>query len=140
MSMLPSATSNQARSAASLSPSCGNGSGAIGVTFCVRQEALTLKCSHPFIFAGMKLTAILLDAGIALTLAAPASPAIPRVYKNCTELNKKYPHGVGRAGARDKTTGDPVTTFKRSTRLYRIAMGHNSRLDRDKDGIACEKK
>jgi len=33
----------------------------------------------------------------------------------------------------------PVTTFKRSTRLYRIAMSYNRGLDRDKDAIACEK-
>jgi hypothetical protein len=42
-----------------------------------------------------------------------------------------------------KVNGDgsacPVTSFKRSTRLYRIAMSYNRGLDRDKDGIACEK-
>jgi Excalibur calcium-binding domain len=32
-----------------------------------------------------------------------------------------------------------VTNFKRSTRIYRIGMSHNRGLDRDKDGIACEK-
>jgi Excalibur calcium-binding domain len=32
-----------------------------------------------------------------------------------------------------------VTNFKRSTRLYSLAMRYNKRLDRDKDGIACEK-
>jgi len=32
-----------------------------------------------------------------------------------------------------------VTNFKRSTRIYNIAMNHNRGLDRDKDGIACEK-
>jgi excalibur calcium-binding domain-containing protein len=32
-----------------------------------------------------------------------------------------------------------VTNFKHSTRLYNRAMNHNSGLDRDKDGIACEK-
>jgi hypothetical protein len=32
-------------------------------------------------------------------------------------------------------SGTPVTTFKRSNLLYR----QNSYLDRDKDGIACEK-
>jgi hypothetical protein len=61
------------------------------------------------------------------------------LYKNCTALNKKYPHGVGKTNARDKTTGTPVTTFMRSNSLYRTAMRWNSRLDRDKDGIACEK-
>jgi hypothetical protein len=46
---------------------------------------------------------------------------------------------VGRFGARDKTTGVPVTNFRHSTRLYRTAMRFNKGLDRDKDGIACEK-
>lgn len=69
-----------------------------------------------------------------------ASTAMPAVYKNCTALNKKYPHGLGKLKARDKTSGTPVTTFKRSTRLYNIAMQWNKGLDRDKDGVACEKK
>ena len=51
-------------------------------------------------------------------------------------LNRVYPHGVGRYGARDHTSGTPVTNFRRSNRLYR----QNKGLDRDKDGIACEKK
>ena len=51
----------------------------------------------------------------------------------------KYPHGVGKPGARDTTSGVPVTTFTRSASLYRTAMGYNRSLDRDKDGIACEK-
>jgi hypothetical protein len=54
-------------------------------------------------------------------------------------VNKKYPHGVGKLRARDKTSGTPVTTFKRSNTLYNTAMSHNRGLDRDKDGIACEK-
>lgn len=65
---------------------------------------------------------------------------IPRLYKNCTNFNRRYPHGVGRRLARDKTSGRPVTTFLRSTLLYRRAMRYNDDLDRDKDGIACEKR
>lgn len=73
-------------------------------------------------------------AGAALGGIAAASP----VYKNCTNLNKKYPHGLGKVGARHKSaSGTPVTTFKGSTRLY-TAMSHNRGLDRDKDGVACE--
>jgi Excalibur calcium-binding domain len=67
---------------------------------------------------------------------------VPPTFKNCTALNKVYPHGVGRAGAVDKTkskTSGKVTDFKRSTRLYNTAIGYNPRLDGDKDGIACEK-
>jgi hypothetical protein len=68
------------------------------------------------------------------------SKSLSGPYKNCTNLNKRYPHGVGRANARDKTSGEPVTTFKRSNRIYRAATSYNGGLDRDKDGIACEKK
>ncbi len=94
----------------------------------------------------MQRTAILLVVGIALVLAAPVSASVqvtatvPALYKNCTALNKRYPHGVGRVTARDKTSGTPVTTFRRSNSLYTTAMRYNSGLDRDKDRIACEKK
>jgi hypothetical protein len=86
-----------------------------------------------------------LVAAAALLLATPAGAALdsaaaaPPLYQNCTNLNKKYPHGLGKVGARDHTSGTPVTNFKRSTKLYRLAMSYNRGLDRDKDGIACEK-
>lgn len=86
----------------------------------------------------MKRIAVLLVVTVAFA-AGTAGAATPRLYKNCTNLNKRYPHGLGRLGARDKTSGEPVTSFKRSTRLYRIAISYNKGLDRDKDGIACEK-
>jgi len=73
------------------------------------------------------------------TASAAASP-IPPVCRSCSALNRTYPHGLGKATARDRTSGTPpVTTFKRSNRLYRLAMSYNRGLDRDKDGIACEK-
>jgi len=77
---------------------------------------------------------------VALALGASTADATaPPLYKNCTNLNKKYPHGIGRLGARDKTSGEPVTNFFHNTRLYLVAMRWNRGLDRDKDGIACEK-
>jgi len=84
------------------------------------------------------LAVVALMVGIASTGFAAIS-ATPTLYKNCTNLNKRYPHGLGRLGARDSTSGDPTTNFKRSTRLYKLAMSYNRGLDRDKDGIACEK-
>ena len=45
-----------------------------------------------------------------------------------------------KARAKDKTSGTPVTTFKHSDSLYAQAMKANKGLDRDKDGIACEKR
>jgi hypothetical protein len=79
----------------------------------------------------------------ALVVAGPATSATkqPKWTTKCAELNKVYPHGVGRANAMDrvKGKGKPVTTFKRSTKLYNEAMQWNKRLDADKDGVACEK-
>lgn len=74
--------------------------------------------------------------------AAGASPSmmIPtaKKYQNCTQLNKKYKHGVGKKGARDKVSGrtKPVRNFTVSSAVYKA----NRHSDRDKDGIACEKR
>lgn len=66
-----------------------------------------------------------------------ASAPMAKTFKNCTALNKKYPHGVGRStSVRDSTSGIPVTNFKVSKALYKA----NKKSDRDKDGIACEKR
>jgi hypothetical protein len=94
----------------------------------------------------------LLVAAVAVMLATPASSAtdrgaaptagaaMPLLYKNCTNFNKRYPHGVGKRLARDRTkSGDPVTNFRRSTLIYNRAMRWNKGLDRNKDGVACEK-
>lgn len=79
-------------------------------------------------------TAIVLTA----VSISPADAAVS--YTNCTALQKTYPHGLGKAHAKDKTSGTPVTNFKHSTKKYKKAKRHNSDLDRDKDGIACEKR
>ena len=82
---------------------------------------------------------VILALMLAATQAALAyGTAAPAVYKNCTNLNKRYPHGVGRNGARDDTSDEPGTNFRRSTKIYNQAMSFNRGLDRDKDGIACE--
>ena len=71
-------------------------------------------------------------------VALPAANAhTTGLHDNCTNFNKRYPHGVGRRGATDR--GGDVTNFKRSNRIYNRAESHNSDLDRDNDKIACEK-
>jgi hypothetical protein len=82
--------------------------------------------------ARLALVAVLL-----LCVCGTATAAVPKWAKNCEAVNKRYPHGVGKVGARDKVLpgNEPVTTFKRSNALYAIAKGR----DRDKDGVACEK-
>ncbi|MFI7024602.1 excalibur calcium-binding domain-containing protein [Micromonospora sp. NPDC049900] len=85
----------------------------------------------------MALVLTLALAGGAVAVVSPAQAA-PTKFKNCTALNKKYRHGVGKKGARDKVRGrtKPVTNFKVSTAIYNA----NTKLDRDKDGVACEKR
>jgi Excalibur calcium-binding domain len=73
-------------------------------------------------------------------LAVPAAQAhTTGIHDNCTNLNKKWHHGVGRSNAHDRTSGTPVRNFFHNTKQYRLAVSHNATLDRDKDGIACEK-
>lgn len=87
---------------------------------------------------------------VAFSALAPASAATPKPksYANCTALNKVYPHGVGRSGAKDKVgkTTKPVKNFKVSTTVYNLNNGPHKKgsaeydLDRDNDGVACEKR
>ena len=75
-----------------------------------------------------------------VTPVPAATNGAASLWKNCTSVHTRYPHGVGKLRAHDSTSGTPVTTFKRSTPLYNIAMSSNRDLDRDHDGIACEKR
>jgi hypothetical protein len=70
------------------------------------------------------------------TTSGVATPPVLIIsFADCTAAHQYYPHGIGRAGAIDHTSGTPVTNFYVSTALYQA----NTRLDRDGDGIACEK-
>jgi Excalibur calcium-binding domain len=79
-------------------------------------------------------TMTLLATPIALASGADAAPR-PRSYKNCAALQKVYPHGVGLKNAKDKTSGKPVRSFAKNPAVYKL----NTKSDRDRDGIACEK-
>jgi hypothetical protein len=98
-----------------------------------------------FLAVTAALVAVVAAAIVLGVASAPAATsAVPYLWQNCTHVHTKYRHGVGKVGAHDRTTGTPVTTFYRSTRLYNIAMSYNGQrgynLDRDRDGIACEKR
>ena len=83
----------------------------------------------------LKAALVAVAATCVVTTGSGAADATAREFANCTAMHRVYPHGVGKYGARDKTSSTPVTNFKRSKALYRA----NSYSDRDKDGIACEK-
>jgi hypothetical protein len=80
-------------------------------------------------------------ASLCIVITGTTAQAAPTVkvpkFKNCTALNKAYPHGVALAKTtKDSTTSKRVTTFKVNKAVYAANKG----LDRDKDGIACEKR
>ena len=89
-----------------------------------------------------RLTRAVLAVGLSvsmLTVIGPVEAHTTGIHDNCTNFNKKFPHGVGTRKAKDKTSGTPVTTFKRANKIYWRAERHNPDLDRDNDRIACEK-
>lgn len=82
------------------------------------------------------LTAVTLAPFVVATPAHAAAPK-PKAYANCTALNKVYSHGVAKARTVvDKTTGVKVRNFTVDAKTYAL----NTKSDRDKDGIACEKR
>ncbi|MEB4614502.1 excalibur calcium-binding domain-containing protein, partial [Leucobacter sp. M11] len=70
--------------------------------------------------------------------ASTGKVAKATTYQNCSALNRVYPNGVGKLGAKDRVAGGgkPVTSFFVSAQLYQA----NAKSDRDKDGIACEQR
>ncbi|WP_075204339.1 excalibur calcium-binding domain-containing protein [Haematomicrobium sanguinis] len=93
-------------------------------------------------------TLALLGASVAPAQAADADatpqtsaaqPFAAKKFKNCTELTKKYPHGVGKKGARDLANGKPKRNAKNLHRVDNALYTANKHLDRDRDGIACER-
>ncbi len=87
-----------------------------------------------------KYLAVAMTSGLLLTGVAvvSADAHTTGIHDNCTNLHKKWPHGVGTRHARDHTSGTPVTNFTRNTRAYWRAENHNGTLDADNDRIACE--
>lgn len=84
------------------------------------------------------------DATTAHALSAAVRPTVYpslRSYPDCAHLTAHYPHGTGRPGAKDRTSGTPVTAFLPDAALYSRNDGGAGEhdLDRDNDGIACER-
>lgn len=83
------------------------------------------------------------------TYAPSQTDAASGIYKNCTTFNKTYSKGVAKSSTTknrvvnkktNKVTYKPLSKgTKISAKIYKEAMKKNSDLDRDTDGIACEK-
>ena len=70
------------------------------------------------------------------TMEAAAATKINAItYKNCTELNKVYKGGVAKDAKVKNVGGKTKYAPFVSAEVYKL----NSKSDRDKDGIACER-
>lgn len=69
-----------------------------------------------------------------LLVFAPIQAAQGATFKNCTEVRKVYPGGVAKSAGVKNKGGKTSRTPKVSSSIYKAI----SKMDRDKDGIACE--
>ncbi len=84
-----------------------------------------------------KVVAVVGAVVLGVVGAGPVGAHTTGIHDNCTNFNRRYPHGVGTRRAVDR--GGSVTTFLRNNEIYWRAERHNGDLDRDNDRIACEK-
>jgi len=80
-----------------------------------------------------RIIATSLIVASAIAVSALPADAAARTFKNCTAMHKVYKGGVKRPGAVQKggkLKYKPVVSLA----LYNA----NKKMDRDKDGIACE--
>ena len=74
-------------------------------------------------------------------LAPVTAVAKAKKYKNCTALHKKYKHGVKKSSSTKDVVRSNGNTTKKSSKakVSKALYKANKKLDRDKDGIACER-
>lgn len=64
-----------------------------------------------------------------------SADAAPAKFKNCTELNKVYAGGVAKDAKVTNKGGKTKYKPHVSAEIYKA----HTKMDRDKDGIACER-
>jgi len=103
---------------------------------------IQMKKMVKFSFAAMMLSATFFGT----TTTAPVTADAKSTYNNCTAFNKAYPYGVRKSASTKnkvkKRNGRVVYEASRakvSASIYKAATRQNSDLDRDRDGIACER-
>ena len=100
----------------------------------------------------LSVAAVPLATATTLTISGPAEAdhqGNDRTYPTCKSLNRDFKHGVGKRGAVDRSSSERVGNFTRNNRVYLLNNGPRTPnaatgqgeydLDRDNDGIACEK-
>ena len=87
-----------------------------------------------------KVIVSLLIASLSVITVSPSNAS--EIFADCKAVNKVYKYGVGLEGAqnmvKDRKTG---ILNPRASKHYvnKAVYDANKKMDRDKDGIACEK-
>jgi cytochrome c2 len=83
--------------------------------------------------------AVLLGGMLTTAMPANAVTLSAHKYSNCTDIHRVYSGGIAKAGVKyNKVSGRNKAlkgNVKHSTALYNA----NKKMDRDHDGISCEK-
>jgi hypothetical protein len=94
------------------------------------------------------------DAGVSLTVTVSVTragyistarqsmssgKAAGLVYKNCAALTAAYPHGVAKAGVKNNMVSGKPRALKGPPFFSSAVYALNTKSDRDKDHIACER-
>lgn len=93
----------------------------------------------------LAIAATLLTVAIAVPsvlVTDAANAASPKVYANCAAVMKVYSGGIAKAGVKNNTVTvkGKVThrALKGKVKFDTALYNANKKLDRDRDGIACE--
>ncbi|MCW2754898.1 MAG: hypothetical protein JWQ32_2309 [Marmoricola sp.] len=86
------------------------------------------------------LLAVVLAAPVSIALTATSADATTIYYSSCTKLHVRFHHGVSKSRAaalRQVRQGYGLPAY--SALAQRVYWRNYTRLDRDRDGTACEK-
>jgi hypothetical protein len=88
----------------------------------------------------MKKSIILISILLTTIFIQNAQAMPEKKFKNCTALNKEYPGGIAeKATSVNKNKAGVLQDSKKAPKVSSKIYKENKGLDRDKDGIACEK-
>jgi hypothetical protein len=86
------------------------------------------------------LTALVLAAPAGIALTASSADAATLYYSSCSKLTVKFHHGVAKsrtAAARQVRLGYGIPAY--GSLAQKVYWQNYKRLDRDRDGTACER-
>lgn len=82
--------------------------------------------------------ALVLAVALAVAPAVSAQASTPKVFSNCTQMHKTYKGGVAKSGVKFNTVSGKKKPFHYKPKISTPLYNANKKLDRDKDGVACE--